>query len=130
MQYSLRTLMVVMTCVAVACFVLFVLPAPWSGLLLGLLLGSCFLLASTAVLSLLIYGEGNIRAFAIGCVLPLSSCWISFRGGMLLPTSSDQGGFLFIIGVVTFASGFVSVGVRRYCVRRMSKVSKDARKYE
>ena len=109
MQYSLRTLMILMACVAFGCFALFVLPPPLSSMVLVFF----FVLASTAVLSLLIYGEGNIRAFAFGCVLPLSWYWI-----MVGIRARYDLGFLFNMAFVTVASGFVSVGVRRCCVSK------------
>ncbi len=101
--------MIAMTWVAVACFVLFVLPPSWSSVVLGF----CFVLASAAVLSLLVYGQGNIRAFAIGCVIPLVMYWIQFNAFTRLDPA-----MFFIIAFVTVASGFVSVGVRRYCVSK------------
>ena len=48
MQYSLRTLMIVMTCVCVVCFVLFVLRPSWSSLVQLWPLG-CYLLALSFV---------------------------------------------------------------------------------
>lgn len=116
MQYSLRSLIILMTGVAIACFVLFVLPEPLSSLVLG----CCYLLASTAVLSLLIYGDGDIRAFAVGCILPLTWYWLMFGTRGLMPRSSFDPGYSLVTGVVTLVSGFVSVGVRRWCAKRHS----------
>lgn len=114
MQYSLRSLIVVMTGVAIASCVLFVLPQPLSSVVLGF----CYLLASTAVLSLLIYGDGDIRAFAVGCILPLTWYWLTFGTRGLMPRSSFDPGYLLVTGGVTLVSGLVSVGVRRWCAKR------------
>lgn len=114
MQYSLRSLIGLMTGAAVVCFVLFVLPQPLSSILLS----SCYLLGSTALLSLLIYGSGNYRAFAVGCILPITTCWLGlFMRGAPFGARNDLG-FLLTIGILTLASGLVSVGVRRWCERQ------------
>ena len=107
--------MFAMACVAFGCFALFVLHP----LSLSLLLSCCFLVGSAAVLSLLVYGVGDRRAFAVGCFLPLSLYWISLaqQGGMV-PQAINVPRLLITTGFVTVASGFVSVGVRRYCVSK------------
>ena len=121
-QYSLRTMFIVMTVLAVALSGIFAGP-PWLSILTGLFLG----VAAPMVLTVaLIYGRGYVRTFSIGGLFPAG---LSLIG--LLPVLNDPfyymrdfadrnypdapvyvGIWVLVAGVMTVARGLTAMGMR------------------
>lgn len=102
-QFSLRTLIVIMLIAPIACWLFVSVPH-----LANLLLWTGLLLTTSALLATIVYGEGNVRAFALGCAPPITFCLLNL--GNLVRTGS-----LFLIGMtfVTLMSGYLSVRIRQ-----------------
>ena len=113
MQFSLRTLMIVVTVASLLCFALLTIGGP----LIAIVIGGLYLLSFSATISFIVYGAGNVRAFAIGCLPPLCLYWIVLGLGARLNTLFEVVGMLIILGL-TLISGFVSTWSRTFCLRQ------------
>lgn len=118
-QYNLRTMLIVMTALAVALSGIFAGPAGLS-LLTGLFLG---IMAPMVLTIGLIYGRGNLRTFCIGALFsaglilfsltPAASYWLVGVPGPADPdTAPYVGVYVLVAGVVIVVMGLVAVGVR------------------
>jgi hypothetical protein len=112
MQFSLKTLMIAMLIVAVLCGTLFSFPRPLTSLLI-------FFVASmlpALLVTLIVYGDGGQRVFAIGAATTYMALLMGLpprpsgfpRIGRL---SGSPGEFLFLLFMVVAAGG-ISVGFR------------------
>jgi hypothetical protein len=116
-QFSLRGLFFATLVVAVFCWAYVALPPPLWVVLLGML-------ALSATVSAIVYGPGNIRAFAIGC-LPTIFWWAVATGGTFY-TPDPDGSFRFALVVFTLLSGYTSVCVRRWSLRGVMPAKMEA----
>jgi hypothetical protein len=126
-QYSLRTMLIVMTVLAVALSGIFAGP-PWASTLTGLLLS----LLATMVLTVgIIYGRGYGRTFCIGGLFPAALILIAYKPDYMdlvraIGWQDYYGTFgspdeilpwrvalsIFVAGVMIVVSGLVAMGVR------------------
>ena len=126
-QYSLRTMFIVMTALAVVLSGIYAGP-PWVSILTGLALG---LLAPMVLTIGIIYGRGYARTFCIGALFPAALILIALTPGYIdFPRvigwedyyrtyrSSDEilpwrvALSIFVAGVMIVVSGLVAVGIR------------------
>lgn len=121
-QYSLRTMFIVMTVLAVALSGIFAGP-PWLSMLTGLFLG----VAAAMVLTIaLIYGRGYVRTFSIGALFPAGLTLIGLLPVLTQPLyyiwdSPDRpdrdapfyvGISVLLAGVMIVAMGLIAMGMR------------------
>ena len=126
-QFSLKTLMIAVLVTAVLCCLFFTLPSSISAIALLILTA----LAAPAVVAGIVYGGGNVRAFAIGCAPPVGLVVFSVLRPFFLFNAFDGSedlimklafvGFAVVVGL----SGLVSVGVRKWTLRQNSRVARD-----
>jgi hypothetical protein len=122
-QYSLRTMFIVMTVLAVALSGIYAGP-PWASILTGLALG---LLAPMVLTIGIIYGRGYTRTFCIGGLFPagviliaLIPAYVDFvPDGVVRPSypPSDETPWrvaltIFVAGAMILVSSLVAVGIR------------------
>ncbi|HVX15255.1 MAG TPA: hypothetical protein VHC22_28965 [Pirellulales bacterium] len=120
MRYRLKTLFILTFLVAVACAVLFSLPAVLSLAVLG----AVAMVTPAGLIAGIIYGRGAKRAFAIGCLA--SGGWALWASPFFVAAALSDGidvsdqpivvqiAFVAYYAVVALGGG-VSVGVRRLC---------------
>ena len=122
LQYSLRTMFIVMTVLAVALSGIYAGP-PWVSVLTGLALG---LLAPMVLTIGAVYGRGYARTFCIGGLFPAGLILIALMPEYVdfiphgiwgyYPTSGEipwRVGLSIFVGALTIVvSGLVAVGVR------------------
>ena len=121
-QYSLRTMFIVMTVLAVALSGIFAGPE-WLSMLTALFLA----LATPIVLTIaLIYGGGYLRTFCIGALFPAGLILFSLGPGLSYPFfgmgrfGGSPGGevglyvaiFVLVAGIVIVVLGLLAIGVR------------------
>ena len=114
MQFSLRTLMLVMLGIAVLCAVLFTFPGWLTGLVMAIVIT---VLPSLLVIAA-VYGEGERRVFALGAATTYLAValrdhpWLlSYGGGR-----GEFVGGLFLL-VLLGGSGYACVWFRRWLLR-------------
>ncbi|MHC4179554.1 MAG: hypothetical protein ACYSWU_18740 [Planctomycetota bacterium] len=120
-QYSLRTMFIVMTVLAVALSGIFAGPE-WFSVLTGMFLG---LTAPMVLTVALIYGRGYVRTFCIGALFPASLGLLAIIPGLSYPfygmrgpgpsgseTGLYVGIFVLVAGIVIIVLGLVAMGVR------------------
>jgi hypothetical protein len=93
-QFSLRSLMIATTVLAIGCGFAKFVPIEVSHLLIGLI----WVVATSLLLTGLIFGRGDVRAFCIGASVVISSMWTGI-GGRLMQ------GVHFFFGVFSAGSG-------------------------
>jgi hypothetical protein len=125
LQYSLRTMFIVMTVVAVVLSGVFAGPG-WFSLLTGLVLA---VLAPMVLTVAIIYGRSHLRTFCIGALFPAGVVFIAVvpllfdltyfiaqRPRRIVGASGETGWFvgvsIVVAGAVIVVSGLVAVGVR------------------
>jgi hypothetical protein len=119
LQYNLRTLMGTTVVIALATWILFVLPSE-IGIILMLLI---MMLVANATLAGVIYFRRYAQAFCIGSLPCHALMLMTFFFGAMGPWGigpGDQIEFkvgLIVCLLVTFASGFVAMGVRWLALR-------------
>ncbi len=121
-QYSLRSMFIVMTVLAVALSGIFAGP-PWLSMLTALLLG---LTTPVVLTTVLIYGRGYLRTFCIGALFPAGLILVSSGPGLSYPffgmgrfggSPGDEIGlyvgiFVLVASIVIVVLGLVAMGVR------------------
>lgn len=107
-QFSLRSLFAATLVVAVFCWIFLYLPPAMGAALV-------WTFALSATLSVVVYGRGKLRAFAIGCIAPM--LWWGVMGGALLAAGVD-GELLFAFVLVTLLCGYISTCAHEWSLRR------------
>ena len=127
-QYSLRTLFVLTTGLAMLCSILFSLPT-WLAEL-----AVVFLVISTAaaLTVTLIYGRGYVRTFCIGALFPAGVCLLSSTYGLemiydvlIAFLRSDDERLVIQIFVTLYYTLVLGDGVLAVCVRRLAEAPDD-----
>ncbi len=123
-QFSLRTMLVLTTVLAVVLSGLFAGPA-WLTYVTAMALAIAMPMALTVTL---IYGRGNVRTFCIGALFPAGALATAFGPGLFfsyyvwafLETLEDEGAARFIVGsvvgialVVILVFGLLAIWIRR-----------------
>ena len=124
-QYSLRTLFVLTTALAVLCSLLFASPG-WVRFFSGQF---AFAILPAVLVVMLVYGRGYTRTFALGALFPAAACFLA-SGVMHLYISIEVidyrfpdfddldevgiafGVFVLTVGAASLISGLIAVGVR------------------
>jgi hypothetical protein len=120
-QYSLISLLIAMTVMAIGCWIFLTLSGWFS--YIALLIITVALIP--AVVSALVYGQGAIRAFALGCIPPVTLIffWLLFFERWWRMFRNPIGDFweakvMFAIALAAVViSGLISVLVRWVCLR-------------
>ncbi len=133
-QFSLRSMMIGMTSVAIWCGIAAVLP----GFLSNMLLGAVWLAGSGWLLTGIVFARGDMRAFCIGAAVVVTSTWtgiggqfleafrtlgISLLGSLVDPYSGQMRSLLFwfkhlaLLGAA-IANGYFCIRARRYFERQ------------
>jgi hypothetical protein len=119
-RFSLRTLLIATTCFAFWCALVSLLPAALSQLLVG----AVWFVATGWLVTGLVFGQGDQRAFCIGALLVVSSMWTGIGGQYMhgfhtLFTRSIADSLtvwmnLVMIAGTAFANGWFCIWARRF----------------
>ena len=122
-QFTLRTMLIMMTVFSVLLSGLFACP-PWVG---ALIVGVLVVLVPMALTIGVIYGRGNLHTFCIGALYPAGVTLIFFHRTFYTPflagisgrSGSEQAGIFFSIAMAVYSAmvvvfGLLAMGVRRW----------------
>ena len=120
-RFSMRTMLIAMTALAVWCAAVALIPSEISLILIGLLSYAMFAFLGAGLL----FGQGSQRAFCLGALLVVSSMWTDLGGQFMNGVHQVVGirrpwslwtDFL-LISLTAAANGWVCVRARRYFER-------------
>lgn len=120
LRFSLRSLLIATTCFAIWCAFVSLMPAGLSQLLVG----AVWFVATGWLVTGLVFGQGDQRAFCIGALLVVSSMWTGLGGQymhgfhrLFMPSSAGSFGVwldLLMIAGTAVANGWFCIWARRF----------------
>ena len=135
-QFSLRTLLGLMTSLALLCGFAAVLPAA----LTQIVIGAIWIVAASVLITGIFFGKGDERAFCIGATVALSSMWTGpggrfmmgihslfelLFGGLNLPETVTLWFDLAVHVFLVLANGWLCIRARGYFQRDCSLIIEE-----